>query len=118
MRDLRSNWRDHWNFDRQALVGMRKAESRLCWGFTPLIPCPPEPLREVIGLAAEREVPIHIHLAETKERGCANKRSLQSNSYRIFLVKAGLLNGKKATTHWNSYDQLEREYPQGRKICG
>lgn len=28
MRDLRSNWRDHWNFDRQALVGMRASLTR------------------------------------------------------------------------------------------
>jgi 5-methylthioadenosine/S-adenosylhomocysteine deaminase len=29
--------------------------------------CPPEPLGEVIALACRRRIPIHIHLAETKE---------------------------------------------------
>lgn len=29
--------------------------------------CPPEPLRDVIALARERGIPLHIHLAETKE---------------------------------------------------
>lgn len=28
---------------------------------------PPEPLREIINLAEERNIPVHIHLAETKE---------------------------------------------------
>lgn len=29
--------------------------------------CPPEPLRDLIALAEKRDIPIHIHLAETKE---------------------------------------------------
>jgi 5-methylthioadenosine/S-adenosylhomocysteine deaminase len=29
--------------------------------------CPPEPLREVIALAEKRNIPVHIHLAETRE---------------------------------------------------
>lgn len=29
--------------------------------------CPPEPLRDLIALAQKRDIPIHIHLAETKE---------------------------------------------------
>lgn len=29
--------------------------------------CPPEPLREVIGLAEQYDIPVHIHLAETRE---------------------------------------------------
>jgi transcriptional regulator GlxA family with amidase domain len=30
----------------------------------------------------------------------------------FLLAEAGLLNGKKATTHWLDYDRLEKEYPQ------
>lgn len=29
----------------------------------------------------------------------------------LLLAKAGLLNGKMATTHWASYDRLENEFP-------
>ncbi|BCG58500.1 amidohydrolase [Paenibacillus sp. URB8-2] len=29
--------------------------------------CPPEPLREIIALAEAEDIPVHIHLAETKE---------------------------------------------------
>ncbi|MFT8320464.1 MAG: DJ-1/PfpI family protein [Bacillus sp. (in: firmicutes)] len=30
----------------------------------------------------------------------------------LLLGKAGLLDGKKATTHWASYERLEKEFPQ------
>jgi len=30
----------------------------------------------------------------------------------LLLAKAGLLNGKSATTHWASYDRLENEFPE------
>ncbi len=42
---------------------------RITTMFGPHAPytCPPEPLSEVIALARQRRVPIHIHLAETKE---------------------------------------------------
>lgn len=44
-------------------------DGRITTMFGPHAPytCPPEPLREVIALARERRVPIHIHLAETIE---------------------------------------------------
>jgi len=29
----------------------------------------------------------------------------------FFLAKAGLLSGKKATTHWGAYDHFERQFP-------
>ncbi|PSR25263.1 MAG: AraC family transcriptional regulator [Sulfobacillus thermosulfidooxidans] len=29
----------------------------------------------------------------------------------LLLAKAGILNGKRATTHWGSYDRLESEFP-------
>lgn len=46
-----------------------KADGRITTMFGPHAPytCPPEPLREIIQLAIERNLPIHIHLAETKE---------------------------------------------------
>lgn len=45
------------------------ADGRITTMFGPHAPytCPPEPLSEVIQLARQRNVPIHIHLAETKE---------------------------------------------------
>jgi 5-methylthioadenosine/S-adenosylhomocysteine deaminase len=45
------------------------ADGRITTMFGPHAPytCPPEPLREVIELARKRNIPIHIHLAETKE---------------------------------------------------
>jgi 5-methylthioadenosine/S-adenosylhomocysteine deaminase len=44
-------------------------EGRITTMFGPHAPytCPPEPLAEVIDLARQRRVPIHIHLAETRE---------------------------------------------------
>jgi 5-methylthioadenosine/S-adenosylhomocysteine deaminase len=46
-----------------------KADGRITTMFGPHAPytCPPEPLKEVIALALERDLPIHIHLAETIE---------------------------------------------------
>jgi 5-methylthioadenosine/S-adenosylhomocysteine deaminase len=51
---------DHWS---------GKADGRITTMFGPHAPytCPPEPLKEVISLANKKNVPIHIHLAETKE---------------------------------------------------
>ncbi|CAM5795573.1 amidohydrolase [Brevibacillus borstelensis] len=44
-------------------------DGRITTMFGPHAPytCPPEPLREVIALARQRRIPLHIHLAETKE---------------------------------------------------
>lgn len=46
-----------------------KAEGRITTMLAPHSPytCPPEPLKEVIALAESLKLPIHIHLAETKE---------------------------------------------------
>lgn len=46
-----------------------KADGRITTMIGPHAPftCPPEPLREYIQLAVDRFLPIHIHLAETKE---------------------------------------------------
>ncbi|WP_315795514.1 amidohydrolase [Paenibacillus sp. BIC5C1] len=46
-----------------------KAEGRITTMYGPHSPytCPVEPLREVIAMAEQESVPIHIHLAETKE---------------------------------------------------
>lgn len=46
-----------------------KAEGRITTMLGPHSPylCPPEPLREVIGIAGTMKIPVHIHLAETKE---------------------------------------------------
>jgi len=46
-----------------------QADGRITTMFGPHAPytCPPEPLQEIIQLAVDRNLPIHIHLAETKE---------------------------------------------------
>ncbi|HEY2494492.1 MAG TPA: amidohydrolase [Paenibacillus sp.] len=46
-----------------------KADGRITTMLGPHSPymCPPEPLKEVIRLAEKKNIPIHIHLAETKE---------------------------------------------------
>jgi 5-methylthioadenosine/S-adenosylhomocysteine deaminase len=46
-----------------------KAEGRITTMLGPHAPytCPPEPLKEIITLAVKQNIPIHIHLAETKE---------------------------------------------------
>lgn len=46
-----------------------KAEGRITTMLGPHSPymVPPEPLREIIRIAEERNIPVHIHLAETKE---------------------------------------------------
>lgn len=51
---------DHWS---------GKAGGRITTMLGPHSPymVPPEPLREIINLAEERNIPVHIHLAETKE---------------------------------------------------
>ncbi|UOY86875.1 DJ-1/PfpI family protein [Bacillus glycinifermentans] len=36
----------------------------------------------------------------------------------LLLAKAGLLNGKSATTHWASYDRLEQEFPEVNVVRG
>lgn len=45
------------------------AEGRITAMLGPHSPylCPPEPLREVVSLAEAEDIPVHIHLAETKE---------------------------------------------------
>jgi 5-methylthioadenosine/S-adenosylhomocysteine deaminase len=46
-----------------------KAEGRITTMLGPHAPytCPPESLKEIISLAVKQNIPIHIHLAETKE---------------------------------------------------
>ncbi|MFS0869438.1 amidohydrolase [Paenibacillus xylanilyticus] len=46
-----------------------KADGRITTMYGPHSPytCPVEPLREVIGMAEQEDIPLHIHLAETKE---------------------------------------------------
>ncbi|MCG7376590.1 amidohydrolase [Paenibacillus sp. ACRSA] len=46
-----------------------KAEGRITTMYGPHSPytCAPEPLRDVIAMAVKEDVPIHIHLAETRE---------------------------------------------------
>ncbi|WP_145330316.1 amidohydrolase [Paenibacillus xylanexedens] len=46
-----------------------KANGRITTMYGPHSPytCPMEPLREVIAMAVQDEIPLHIHLAETKE---------------------------------------------------
>jgi AraC family transcriptional regulator, transcriptional activator FtrA len=56
---------------------------------------PPEPLLQAIRLAAER-----------------GARCLSICSGVFVLAAAGLLDGKRATTHWRNIPDLKRQYPQ------
>jgi len=65
------------------------------------------------GYGAE-EIEIHNEKAIDWIREQANKVSLLASvcTGAFLIAKAGLLDGKKATTHWMDIERLEREYPQ------
>ncbi|MGD8190907.1 amidohydrolase [Brevibacillus ginsengisoli] len=54
--------------------------------------CPPESLRMILGLAKERNVPIHIHLAETEEEG-EKIQAQYGCTPTEYLGRCGLLDG-------------------------
>ncbi|PRS08531.1 AraC family transcriptional regulator [Bacillus atrophaeus] len=47
-----------------------------------------------------------------KERSASVELLLSVCTGALLLAKAGVLDGKKATTHWASYDRLEQEFPE------
>ena len=71
-----------------------KAAGRITTMLGPHAPytCPPEPLREVVGIARKLNVPIHIHLAETTEETAQMKRKYGCTPTQ-FLHNAGMLDG-------------------------
>lgn len=70
-----------------------KADGRITTMLGPHAPytCPPEPLQEVVELAAARKVPIHIHLAETKEE-VVQIREAYNQTPAEYLYNLGMFN--------------------------
>ncbi|MBB3067086.1 5-methylthioadenosine/S-adenosylhomocysteine deaminase [Paenibacillus baekrokdamisoli] len=68
-----------------------KAGGRITTMYGPHSPytCPPEPLKEVIQLAEARNIPVHIHLAETKEE-VIKIREKYNQTPTEYLYHAGL----------------------------
>jgi 5-methylthioadenosine/S-adenosylhomocysteine deaminase len=68
-----------------------KAEGRITTMLGPHSPylCPPEPLAEVIALAEARNIPIHIHLAETVEE-VVRIRERYNRTPTEYLVDTGM----------------------------
>ncbi len=71
-----------------------KADGRITTMMGPHAPytCPPEPLKEVMELAKELNVPIHIHLAETHEE-VEKIKNKYGKTPTQFLYDLGLFNG-------------------------
>lgn len=69
----------------------RQAEGRITTMFGPHAPytCPPEPLQEVMRLAKQYDLPIHIHLAETKEEVITMRERYQQTPTQ-YLYELGL----------------------------
>jgi len=68
-----------------------QADGRITTMFGPHAPytCPPEPLQEVMRLAKQYELPIHIHLAETKEEVMTMRERYQQTPTQ-YLYELGL----------------------------
>ncbi|SFC67044.1 transcriptional regulator, AraC family [Bacillus sp. OV322] len=62
--------------------------------------------------AGERE--IHNEMVKTWIINQMSKVQLMTSvcTGALLLAKAGLLDGKSATTHWASYERLEKEFPE------
>ena len=65
------------------------------------------------GYGAE-EIEIHNHrlLSWIQQRAADTPIVASVCTGAFLLAEAGLLNGKRATTHWMDIDRLEREYPR------
>ncbi|WIM38087.1 amidohydrolase [Paenibacillus sp. PK4536] len=68
-----------------------QADGRITTMFGPHAPytCPPEPLQEVMRLAKQYDLPIHIHLAETKEEVITMRERYQQTPTQ-YLYELGL----------------------------
>ncbi|CAJ1315246.1 amidohydrolase [Paenibacillus nuruki] len=68
-----------------------QAEGRITTMFGPHAPytCPPEPLQEVMHLAKQYDLPIHIHLAEAKEEVITMRERYQQTPTQ-YLYELGL----------------------------
>jgi transcriptional regulator GlxA family with amidase domain len=62
--------------------------------------------------AREREIHNEKVISWIKDRMASVQLMASVCTGALLLAKAGLLNGKKATTHWASYDRLENEFPE------
>ena len=70
------------------------------------------------GYGAE-EIEIHNHrlLSWIQQRAADTPIVASVCTGAFLLAEAGLLNGKRATTHWMDIDRLEREYPKLSVQC-
>lgn len=71
------------------------------------------------GYGAE-EIEIHNDVVVSWIKDQMNKVTLMTSvcTGAFLLAKAGLLNGKRATTHWMDIDRLEREFVKVRVVRG
>lgn len=62
--------------------------------------------------ARNREISNESVIGWIRERAAEVQLMTSVCTGALLLAKAGLLQGKRATTHWASYDRLESEFPE------
>ena len=78
------------------------------------IDCPSLDILIIPGGYGAEEIEIHNHrlLSWIQQRAADTPIVASVCTGAFLLAEAGLLNGKRATTHWMDIDRLEREYPK------
>ena len=78
------------------------------------IDCPSLDILIIPGGYGAEEIEIHNHrlLSWIQQRAAYTPIVASVCTGAFLLAEAGLLNGKRATTHWMDIDRLEREYPK------